>query len=104
MPIEETPRQKKQASNPASWDSIFEKSVKLSCRTSRSLACCTPGLAASDRQYLRDTGIDETFAQDALPDHACGAKKNYLHDLMNASRSALMVAASVVGMPCGKPL
>ena len=27
-----------------------------------------------------------------------------LHDLMNASRSALIVAASVVGMPCGKPL
>ena len=24
--------------------------------------------------------------------------------LMNASRSALIVAASVVGMPCGKPL
>src|SRR6202035_5370369 len=26
------------------------------------------------------------------------------HPLKNASRSALMVAASVVGMPCGKPL
>src|SRR6185312_2609390 len=42
MPIEETPRQKKQASYPANWDSIFEKSVKSSCRTSRSLACRTP--------------------------------------------------------------
>src|SRR5258705_13734867 len=42
MPTEETPRQKKQASYPLSWDSIAEKSVKLSCRISCSLACCTP--------------------------------------------------------------
>src|SRR6266545_1303826 len=42
MPIEETPRQKKQASYPVSCDSIAEKSVKLSCITSCSLACCTP--------------------------------------------------------------
>ena len=63
-----------------------------------------PGRAAPDRQYFRDTGIDEAFAQDALPDHAGGAEQDDFHDLMNASRSALMVAASVVGMPCGKPL
>ena len=70
-----------------------------------------PGRAAPDRQYLRDTGIDQAFAQDALPDHAGGAEQdgfhvrvNSAHPLMNASRSALIVAASVVGMPCGKPL
>src|SRR5215216_3770308 len=78
-----------------------------------------PGRAAPDRQYFRNAGIDQAFAQDALPDHAGGAEQDRLHvrmssthafrvssahPLMNASRSALMVAASVVGMPCGKPL
>ena len=70
-----------------------------------------PGRAAPDRQYFRDARIDEAFAQHALPDHAGGAEQNDFHvrvssahPLMNASRSALMVAASVVGMPCGKPL
>ena len=29
---------------------------------------------------------------------------NRTYPLMNASKSALMVSASVVGMPCGKPL
>src|ERR1700722_19581860 len=42
MPTEETPRQKKQASYPASWDSRAEKSKKLSCRISRSLAWRRP--------------------------------------------------------------
>ena len=30
--------------------------------------------------------------------------RDYRHDLMNARKSALIVAASVVGIPCGKPL
>src|ERR1700720_2939641 len=42
MPTEETPRQKKQASKPASWDSRPEKSKKLPCRISVSLAWCCP--------------------------------------------------------------
>ena len=83
------------------------------------LGVLRPGRAAPDRQYFRDTGIDQAFAQNALPDHAGSAEQddlhvrassghafrvNSAHPLMNASRSALMVAASVVGMPCGKPL
>ena len=63
-----------------------------------------PARAAPDRQHFRDTVVYEAFAQDALPDHASGAEQDCLHDRMNAKRSALMVAASVVGMPCGKPL
>ena len=70
-----------------------------------------PGRAAPDREHALDAGIDKAFAQDALPDHAGGAEQDHLHvrvssahPLMNASRSALIVAASVVGMPCGKPL
>src|SRR4029078_4103292 len=62
------------------------------------------GRAAPDRQYFRDARIDEALAQHALPDHAGGAKQDDFHDRMNASWSALRVAASVVGMPCGKPL
>jgi hypothetical protein len=53
----------------------------------------------------------KAFAQHALPDHPGCAEQNdfhvwvnSVHPLMNASRSALMVAASVVGMPCGNPL
>src|SRR5580692_9294586 len=42
MPTELTPRQKKQASKPVSSDSIAEKSRKLSCRISRSLALLCP--------------------------------------------------------------
>src|SRR5260370_12164306 len=42
MPIEETPRQKKQASYPAGCDSMAEKAVKSSCRISLSLACVRP--------------------------------------------------------------
>ena len=107
MPIEETPRQKKQASYPASWDSIAEKSRKLSCTISRSLALL-PGRAAPDREHAFYAGIEQAFAQHALPDHAGGAEQDdfhpLIHPLMNASRSALIVAASVVGMPCGKPL
>ena len=70
-----------------------------------------PGRAAPNRQHALDTGIDKAFAQDTLPDHAGGAEQDHLyagvssaHPLINASRSALIVAASVVGMPCGKPL
>src|ERR1700681_2964283 len=63
-----------------------------------------PGRAAPDHQHALDAGVDKAFAQHALPDHAGGAEQNDLHDLMKASRSALIVAASVVGMPCGKPL
>ena len=63
-----------------------------------------PARAAPDRQHLGDPGVDKAFAQHALPDHAGGAEQDHFHDRMNASRSALMVAASVVGMPCGKPL
>ena len=48
--------------------------------------------------------INQTLAQDALSDHAGGAEQDDFHPLMNLSRSALIVAASVVGMPCGKPL
>ncbi len=62
------------------------------------------GRAAPDHQHALDAGIDQAFAQHALPDHAGGAEQDHFHDVMNASRSALMVAASVVGMPCGKPL
>src|SRR6185295_6893236 len=75
------------------------------------LGVLPPGRAAPDRQYFRNTIIDQAFAQDTLPDHAGSAEQDRLHirvrsahSLMNASRSALMVAASVVGMPCGKPL
>ena len=41
-----------------------------------------PGRAAPDRQYFRDAGIDEAFAQDALPDHAGGAEQD---DFMGSS-------------------
>src|SRR5712671_3325976 len=63
-----------------------------------------PGRAAPDREHAFNAGINQAFAQDALPDHAGAAEQDDFHDLMNASRSALIVAASVVGMPCGKPL
>jgi len=33
-----------------------------------------------------------------------GSAEPTAHDLMNAKRSELIVSASVVGMPCGKPL
>ena len=59
---------------------------------------------ARHRKHALDTGIDQAFAQHALPDHSGGAEDDDLHDLKNASRSALMVTASVVGMPCGKLL
>ena len=61
------------------------------------------GRAAPDHQHAFNGGIDQAFAQHALANHAGGAEQDHFHDLMNASRSALMVAASVVGMPCGKP-
>jgi hypothetical protein len=63
-----------------------------------------PGRAAPDREHALDIRVEQAFAQHALPDHAGGAEQDDLHDLMKASRSALIVAASVVGMPCGKPL
>jgi hypothetical protein len=50
------------------------------------------------------SAISDLGNQYALPHHAGGVEQNGLHDLMNASRSALIVAASVVGMPCGNPL
>jgi len=69
------------------------------------------GRAAPDREHAFDPGIEQAFAEHALPDHAGGAKQDDSHrrvslgqPLMKASRSALIVAASVVGMPCGKPL
>ncbi len=62
------------------------------------------GRAAPNRENGFDVGINEAFAQHALPDHAGGAEQDDFHDLMNAKRSALIVAASVVGIPCGKPL
>ena len=60
--------------------------------------------AASDHQHALDISINKAFAQHALPDHAGSAEQDDFHPLKNASRSALIVAASVVGMPCGKPL
>ena len=70
-----------------------------------------PGRAAPDHEHAFDTGVEQALAQHALPDHARGAEQDdfhrrpiRVHPLMNASRSALMVAASVVGMPCGNPL
>src|ERR1700743_3159819 len=62
------------------------------------------GRAAPDREHAFDAGIDQAFAQDALAYHSGGAEDDDLHDLRKASRSALIVAAAVVGMPCGKPL
>jgi hypothetical protein len=69
------------------------------------------GRAAPDRKHAFNAGIEQALAQHALPDHAGGAEQddfhpwvNSVHRLINASRSALIVAASVVGMPCGKPL
>ena len=38
-----------------------------------------PGRAAPDRQHVRDTGVDQAFAQHALPDHAGGAEQDDLH-------------------------
>src|ERR1700712_3699408 len=68
------------------------------------LGVMLPGRAAPDREYAFDSGIDQAFAQHALPDHAGGAEQDDFHDFRNASRSALMVSAWVVGMPCGKSL
>ena len=44
MPAEETPRQKKQASNPESSDSMELKSKKFLWTISRSFGCCCPVL------------------------------------------------------------
>ena len=78
--------------------------MKLPCDDFAQLGVLLSGRAAPDREHALDAGIEQAFAQHALPDHAGGAEQDDFHDLMNASRSALMVAASVVGMPCGKPL
>src|SRR5262249_39776594 len=36
-------------------------------------------LASPDGQNRLHPRIEKAFAQDALPDHACGSKENYLH-------------------------
>jgi hypothetical protein len=43
------------------------------------LGMLLPGDAASDGDYAFDIGIEQTFAQDALPDHARGAEQKNLH-------------------------
>ena len=62
------------------------------------------GRAAPDRKHAFDAIVEQAFTQYTLPDHAGGAEQDDLHPFRNASKSALMVSASVVGMPCGKPL
>ena len=63
-----------------------------------------PGRTATDREHAFNARVEQAFAQATLSHHSGCAKQNDFHLLMNASRSALIVAASVVGMPCGKPL
>src|SRR6266581_9663512 len=67
------------------------------------------GAPLFEGDLLQPTTIRETTANAATlssrfnlsaPRHRIG----FIYDLMNASRSALIVSACVVGMPCGKPL
>ncbi|THD56215.1 MAG: hypothetical protein E8A46_04140 [Bradyrhizobium sp.] len=79
-------------------------------------AAADPEQAPADPDYVRSSacrkgaGHRRAFAVDADPPKqrpprggrcGIGPKRQAFR---NASRSALMVAASVVGMPCGKPL
>src|SRR5450759_4261962 len=73
MPTELTPRQKKQASKPASSDSIAEKSRKLSCTISRSLALrCPVGRSptgqrnATLREIVHDNFLDFSAIESEL--------------------------------------
>ena len=43
------------------------------------LGMLLPGDAASDGDYAFDIGIEQTFAQNALPDHAGCAEQKTLH-------------------------
>jgi len=85
-------------------DSIVEKIEEVIVQNFVQLRIALTGLTATDRKHPLDARIDKAFTQHPLPDHAGCAEQYDVHDLMKASSSALMVAASVVGMPCGKPL
>ncbi len=41
-----------------------------------------PGRATSDREHALDAGINQAFAQHALPDHAGGAEQDHFHVLI----------------------
>ena len=47
---------------------------------------------------------EKTINQILRDMESCESDDSTDHDWMKASRSALIVAASVVGMPCGNPL
>jgi len=87
-----------------------EKSEEIIVHKFAQLGVSLSTRAAPDREHALDAGVEQAFAQNALPDHAGCAEQNDLHPgvglvhpLMKAKRSALMVSAWVVGMPCGKP-
>ena len=62
-----------------SWDSIAEKSRKLSCFEFAQFRMRLSGRAASDREHAFHAGIEQAFAQHALPDHSGGAEQDDFH-------------------------
>ena len=73
------------------------------CITLASLASAVPLRAKVPGMSICETGFGSSPPQAAL--RAAWADAELLRlDLMNSRRSALIVSASVVGMPCGKPL
>ncbi len=46
------------------------------------------GRTASDRKHAVDSGIEQAFAQDALPDHSGGAEQDDFHALIRRKSAA----------------
>jgi hypothetical protein len=104
MPTELTPRQKKAGVEAGEFGFDRGEIEEIVVHDFVQLGIALSRRAAPDREHSFDRGIEQAFTQDALPDHSGSAEQDDFHPLMNASRSALIVAASVVCMPCGKPL
>src|SRR5664279_3055450 len=104
MPTELTPRQKKTGVEAGELGFDRGEIEEIAVHDFAQLGIALPGRAAPDREHAFDTGIEQAFAQHALSDHSGCAEQddfhsliNLIHPLMNASRSALIVAACVVG-------
>ena len=69
MPAEETPRQKKQASNPDKLRFNRRKVEKILVDDLAQFRVLLPGAASHDREDSCNLRIEQAFAQNALPHH-----------------------------------
>jgi len=82
-PTEETPRQKKQASYPVSWDSMLEKIHKIVVQDFAQLGVLLASRAAPDASTL-STPASSRHSEARPADHAGGAEQDDFHPWVNS--------------------